>query len=393
MRNPFKKRSAQIGIVIGGKDEGIKCVGYTSLDRCPEVMTACRRIAELIGSMTIHLMANTEQGDVRIVNELSRMIDITPMPYMTRSTWVQSFVRTMLLEGRGNSIVLPHTTGGYLRKLEPIAASRVSFDQIGYSDYNVIIDGVSYRPDDVLHFVYNPDPLYLWKGQGIQISLRDVAQSLKQAAATKKGFMESKWKPSMIIRADAMTPELQTPEGRRKILDEYIKTDEAGTPWIIPGEQISIETIRPLSLADLAIADTMELDKRAVASVLGIPPFLLGVGEYDQKAWNNFVQNTIREIALNIAQELTRKLILSPQWYLRFNVKSLMDWDLKTISDVYLSASDRGFVDGNEFRDRIGMNPREELDELRVLENYIPAAMSGQQSKLIGNDNGGNENE
>ena len=205
--------------------------------------------------------------------------------------------------------------------------------------------------------------------------------------------MESKWKPSMIIRADAMTPELQTPEGRRKILDEYIKTDEAGTPWIIPGEQISIETIRPLSLADLAIADTMELDKRAVASVLGIPPFLLGVGEYDQKAWNNFVQNTIREIALNIAQELTRKLILSPQWYLRFNVKSLMDWDLKTISDVYLSASDRGFVDGNEFRDRIGMNPREELDELRVLENYIPAAMSGQQSKLIGNDNGGNENE
>ena len=162
-----------------------------------------------------------------------------------------------------------------------------------------------------------------------------------------------------------------------------------GKPWIVPGEQISVDTIKPLTLADLAIADTVEIDKKTVAAVLGIPPFLLGVGEYNQGEWNNFVQNIIRQIALNISQEMTRKLILSPQWYIKFNVLSLMDWDLKTISDVFLSASDRGFIDGNEFRDRIGMNPRDELDELRVLENYIPAAMSGQQSKLIG----GNDNE
>ena len=126
MKNPFKKRSARIGLVLGGEGDGIKCPGYTSLDHCPEVMTAVRRIAELIGSMTIHLMANTEQGDIRITNELSRMIDITPMPNMTRSTWVQSFVKTMLLEGLGNSVVLPKTTEGYLRKLEPIAAQRVT---------------------------------------------------------------------------------------------------------------------------------------------------------------------------------------------------------------------------------------------------------------------------
>ena len=388
MRIPFMKRSnPQIGLVVSS-DDSICVPGYTSLDKCPEVLTACRRIAELIGSITIHLMSNTEQGDIRIVNELSKMIDITPMPNMTRSTWVQSFVMTMLLEGRGNAIVLPHTRAGYLRRLEPISASRVSWQPIGWSDYNVFIDGRKYRPDDVLHFVYNPDPVYLWKGRGVNVSLKDIANNLKQAEATKKGFLESKWKPSVIVKVDAMTDAFASPEGRNKILDEYIKMDGAGKPWIIPGEQIDVETIKPLTLADLAISDTVEIDKRTVAAVLGVPPFLVGVGEYDTNAWNAFVMNTVRPIALSIAQEMTKKLIISPNWYLKFNTLSLMDWDLKTIADVFGGLSDRGFVTGNEVRDRLGMSPADGLDEFRVLENYIPVDMSGLQKKLVqeGND-------
>ena len=384
MKLPFmqKRSNSNIGIVVSN-DDCICVPGYTSLDQCPEVLTGCRRIAELIGSITIYLMSNTEQGDVRIVNELSKMIDITPMPNMTRSTWVQSFVMTMLLQGRGNAIVLPHTRAGYLRSLEPISASRVSWEPIGWSDYNVFIDGRKYRPDDVLHFVYNPDPVYLWKGRGINVSLKDIANNLKQAEATKKGFLESKWKPSVIVKVDAMTDAFASPEGREKILDDYIKMDGAGKPWIIPGEQIDVETIKPLTLADLAISDTVEVDKRTVAAVLGVPPFLVGVGEYDKNAWNAFVQNTVKPIALSIAQEMTKKLIISPNWYLKFNTLSLMDWDLQTIAEVYGGLSDRGFVTGNEVRDRIGMSPAEGLDEFRVLENYIPVEMSGQQKKLI----------
>lgn len=379
----IKKRStSKVGIVVS-KEDSFCVPGYIPLDKCPEIMTGVRRIAELIGTMTIHLMNNTEQGDVRIVNELSRMIDINPMPNMTRSTWVQAFVTTLLLSGRGNAIVLPHTSRGLLRRLEPIAASRVSFNPIGWSDYEVYIDGRRYRPDDVLHFVYNPDPTYLWKGKGVNVSLADLARNLKQAEKTKEGFLASKWKPSVIVKVDAMTDAFSSPEKRKKILEEYIETEGAGQPWIVPGEQIDIETIKPLTLADLAISDTVEVDKRTVAAVLGIPPFVLGVGEYNQKAWNAFVQNTIRPIALGIAQEMTRKLIVSPNWYLKFNTLSLMDWDIQTISEVFGKLSDRGFVTGNEVRDRIGMSPVEGLDEFRILENYIPYDMSGLQSKLI----------
>lgn len=371
-------------------DDGISgaslCVpGYTSLDQNPEIMTACRKIAELIGTMTIHLMANTEKGDIRVVNELSRAIDINPIGTMTRSHWMEAIVMNLLLYGEGNSIVWPHTWGGNLVSLEPIAASRVTLmpGENMYRDYKIQIDGVNHDPSNMLHFVHNPDKTFLWKGRGLRVSLQEIAQNLKQAAATEKGFMESKWKPSLIVKVDAMAKEFADRAGREKLRADYLETGEAGAPWIIPAQQFEVEQVKPLSLSDLALSDMVKIDKRTVASIVGVPAFVLGVGEYNRAEWNTFVQTTVRSICLEISQELTRKIILSPKMYLKFNTMNLLDWDIKEISSVFGALSDRGIVDGNEVRDRLGMSPRDGLDELRILENYIPYDMSGQQKKLV----------
>lgn len=376
--------SGNVGFLLGDTFDNFCVAEYTSLDKCPEIMTGVRRIAELIGSMTIYLMSNTKNGDVRITNELSRKIDIEPMKYMNRSTWMQAIVMNLFLYGSGNSIVIPHTYKGYLTNLEPISASRVSFMAVGdsYSRYRVMIDGKPRNPDDVMHFVLNPDKYYLWKGRGLQVSLRDLAKNLKQANATERGFLESKWKPSIIVKVDAMIDEFSSPENRRKILNDYVRSSQVGEPWLIPGEQFQVEQVKPLTLADLAIKDTVELDKRAVAAVLGVPAFLLGVGAYNQKEWNNFIQNTIRPVALSIAQEMTKKIILNPNWYLKFNTLSLMDWDVTTLTQVFGSLYDRGITTGNEVRDRIGLDPKEGLDDLLVLENYIPIDKAADQLKL-----------
>lgn len=364
-----------------GFDE-LCCSGYTSLDKCPEVVTACRKIADMISSMTIYLMANTERGDVRIQNELSRAVDINPTNYMTRKTWMDAIVMNLLLYGKGNSIVFPHTANGYLGDLEVISAGRVNFAPDGRS-YRVLIDGKAYAPDEVLHFVWNPDQSYLWKGQGVTAALKDIADNLKQSEETEKGFLKSKWKPSVIIKVDALTEEFASKEGRQKLLESYFDTAEAGQPWMIPAEQFEVEQIKPLSLSDLAISDVVQLNKKTVASIIGVPAFVLGVGEYNAAEWNAFVNNTVRPIAREIEQEMTKKLLLSPKMYWRFNMASLYSYDLKTTADVYSNLYSRGLVDGNEVRDKLGMEPRDGLDQLVILENYIPADKIGDQLKLV----------
>lgn len=359
--------------------------GYTRLDKNPEVVTCVRKIADLISSMTIHLMANTEHGDIRVVNELSKKVDIYPSEWMTRKTWMESIVMNMLLYGRGNAVVLPHTNGGLLGELEPISATRATFtaERRGYS---INIDGVRHDPSDVLHFVFNPDPVNPWMGQGMNVTLQDVTNSLKQADTTKKGFLSSKWKPSVIVKVDALADEFSSPAGRKKLLDEYISTSEAGEPWLIPAEQFSVDSIRPLSLADLAINDVVQIDKKTVATLLGVPPFVVGVGNFNADEWNNFISTTVRPIAKEIEQELTRKLLVSPKMYWRFNIVSLYAYDLKTISSVYSELYVRGIATGNEVRDKVNLAPKDGLDDLVILENYIPLGKIGDQLKLGGAD-------
>ena len=385
--NQAQKRST-VGYLLSDDMSKIFCSGYTSLANNPEVLTACRRIAELVGSMTIHLMRNGRDGDERLINELSRTIDINPMPNMTRSTWMEGIVMNMLLYGRGNAVVIPHTYEGYLQSLEPISADRVTFLPIGYRDYRVMIDGKEKNPENLLHFVYNPDRTYLWKGQGVTVSLWEVANNLKQAQATKNAFMSSEWKPSIIVKVDALTEEFSSPEGRKKLLESYVEPSQTGEPWLIPAEAFQVEQVRPLTLADLAIADTVTLDKKTVAAVLGVPAFLLGVGDYNQAEYNSFIKSTIKVIAQSIQQEMTKKLIISPEWYLRFNVRSLFDYDLQTIASVYGEFRKQGLIDGNEARDSIGLSPRDGLNELVMLENYIPVDRLGDQSKLQGANDG-----
>lgn len=371
-------------IAIWNSTSDICCAGYTRLDQCPEIVTAVSKISQLISMITIHLMTNTKDGDVRVINELSRKIDIDPCPYMTRKSWMEAIVNNLLLYGKGNSVVLPHTENGFLGSLEVIPPYQVTFSQnlLGRG-YTVLINGVQYDPDEVLHFVHNPNQYFPWMGQGLTVYLRDVADDLKQGRKTTKAFMGSEYKPSVIVKVDGLTNEFSGKEGRSRLLEEYVKGANEGEPWLIPANQFQVEQVKPLSLSDLAIADVMKLDKSTIAAILQVPLFILGVGTFNQKEWEMFINSTVRPIVTEIQQEMTKKLILSPKMYLRFNYWSLLNWDIKTISDVLLAGSDRGFITGNEYRDRIGFEPREGLDELRVLENYIPYDMSGAQKKLI----------
>lgn len=368
--------------------------GYTPLSKNEEVLRCVYKIANLVSNMTVMLMQNGNNGDKRLKNELSKKIDVYPNKYMVRKNFIFRIVADMCMYG--NSVVMPTYSKDLLDDLEIWEGGAPSFRKDGLSgnSYRISYNGRIFEPDEVLHFVLYPDPDEPFRGQGVAPLLKETIDNLAQANATKKSFLRSKWKPSVVISINSDIRELQNPEQRNKILGSYTKTTEAGEPWLIPAGDLQIDTIKPLTLNDLAISDSITLDKKTIAAALGIPAFMVGVGTFNKDEYNNFISTEIMSMATIIQQELTKKLLYSPDMYFKLNPKSLMQYSLQEQFTFVNGMVNSAMLSRNEGRTEFDYSPVDKpgMNEYQTLENYIPIDLLGDQKKLKGGEDDVNDN-
>lgn len=179
----FKKRSASmVGLTLSSP--GVICPsGYTRLSDAPEVAAAVWRISDMIASMTIHLMENAKNGDVRVKDELARKVDVAPWSLGTRQTLIGWIVSTLLTEG--NAFVLPVTRDGLLTDLWPMPTAYAQRRPDG-SPYEIVWQGMAFEPDEVLHFRLRPDARYPWQGVGTRVQLGDIVDSIAQTGRRRR---------------------------------------------------------------------------------------------------------------------------------------------------------------------------------------------------------------
>ena len=380
-----------VGIVTQTDWDLLFAGGYVPLFSCPEVAMCVDAIADLVSNMTLRLMRNTDTGDVRVVNGLSRAIDIMPNAYQNRKAFVYNIVSTLLTVGNGNCVVVPRfDADGNLLSLMPARPSSVMFDDLPDGGYKIRVGQTVYSPDEVLHFAINPDPERPWIGRGRSVSLSSIVDCINQANATKTALQKSP-APSIVMKVDGLTEDLSTRDGRQKMIDRFVDSNDRGVPWIIPAETMELQQIKPLTVSDLAIKENLELDIKRIAGIYRVPAFMVGVGDFNRDEYDNFITTTVMSLAQVIEQELTRKLLYSPDYHITFNPRSLHSYSITELVSAGKELVDRMAMRRNEWRDWLGLSPDEDMEELLALENYIPADRLGDQKKLKGEGDNGDE--
>ena len=381
---PTKKQSSNIAVIGSDKWGSIFDMGYTPVYNCPEVMMCVDVIADLVSNMTIRVLQNTPSGDKRVVNGLSRAIDIEPNSFQTRKSFIYNIVSTMLTVGNGNCIVFPKfDRTGLLQEMIPFKPSQVVFEDNPNGGYYIRYGDKKYERSEVLHFVINPDPERPWLGRGLTAPLKSIVNCIEQANNTKKGLLSSPF-PSLVVHVDGLAEEFTSKDGRKKLLEQYINMDENGVPWIIPSEVFDVQQVKPLSISDLAISENLELDQKRVAGLFHVPAFMVGVGNFNRDEYDNFITTKIMSIAQIIQQEMTKGLLYSPEYHISFNQRSLHSYSISELVGAGKELVDRMAMRRNEWRDWLGLSPDDDMDDLLALENYIPADKLGDQNKLKG---------
>ena len=67
------------------------------------------------------------------------------------------------------------------------------------------------------------------------------------------------------------------------------------------------------------------------------------------------------------------------------NPWALYAYELKDLASIGADLYIRGVMTGNELRNWLNLAPKDNLDDLVILENFIPQSMIGNQKKLKGN--------
>lgn len=386
--------------------------GYTKLSRRPEVIAVVDRIANLIASQTIKVMENkydengNKIGDKKITNALTAKLDQYPNEWMTRHAFIKNLIYTLYLEGDGNAVVVVDTKRGsltdylndkltgnenYINNLIPVKPSAVTFHETKPEDkikapYYIKINGRKIEPSEVLHFRIGANPNFIYKGKGPSVPLSGVLSSLGAIDSIQKEYLSNAYFPSFIIKWAYTQANGGSKVG--ELMDELFKkwnrNRKPGDVLNIPTMQADIEQVKPMSLSDLAIKDTKELNNKTVAAMLGVPLFLIdGSVKFNRDEYNMFIKSTIVPLSQMLGQEMTNKLMVKNTQYIKLDYSPLYKYDSNEIG-MYLELAKYGKLTGNELREKLNIEPSDDqtMKEFYSLENIIPNNKLQDQKKL-----------
>jgi len=362
--------------IFGYQTKSGQAVNNTTALSIASVHACVRVIADGIAGLGLKLYKDDGQSRSQIVVHYATALTNEPNPYQTKYDFVKYMASHLALTGNAYAFI-NRDVRNIGTELHPIAPQYVTpVMQDGLLFYKVSLAGYpSMVPaTEMLHFkgMCGDNPLVglspvVLHAETLGIDLAAISQS---AGVYKNGVLKFLLTSDAQIKIDQAGP-------LKKSLDDVI--DGASRSAVLPNG-IKMEKLS-LSPEEAQYLETRKFSSEEIARIFGVPASMIGatagIKSSVEQEYQDFYARTLMSYAINIEQELARKLLTENDkltYYFKFNFNSLLRASANERADYYNKGIRGGWLSRNEARVYEDVNAFDGGDEYLIEANLMPSS-------------------
>lgn len=351
------------------------------------IYAAVTRIANTVASIPVHVYKGRERQDT---HPLEKLLNLSPNPSMSAYIFKQTMEAFRNTEGMAYALIIRDGLGEITR-LDVLDPTRVRplIERDGREIwYDITLEGKTYPIPGYMvlalkHMSANGisgiRPLDVLRGSlDYDAEVKEI--SLNQLDGINHGVM-------LEVPGQALD-ETRKAQIVADFLDAY---ESSGQRVLVLEGGIKATTFNQ-SPVDAQLMDVERITRNRVATVYNLPPHMLG--DYSDTSFSTaeqqmqeFLQLTIIPIVQQWEDELNRKLLSDADYKVgyrfRFDTDSLIRADMVAMANKYQMAIRGGWMRMNEVREREGLPPDPNGDELMCARDIIPLRIMVEHPELL----------
>ncbi len=351
------------------------------------IYAAVTRIANTVASIPVHVYKGRERQDT---HPLEKLLNLSPNPSMSAYIFKQTMEAFRNTEGMAYALIIRNGLGEITRLdvLDPTRVRPLIERDSREIWYDITLEGKThpipgYMVLALKHMSANGisgiRPLDVLRGSlDYDAEVKEI--SLNQLDGINHGVM-------LEVPGQALD-ETRKAQIVADFLDAY---ESSGQRVLVLEGGIKATTFNQ-SPVDAQLMDVERITRNRVATVYNLPPHMLG--DYSDTSFSTaeqqmqeFLQLTVIPIVQQWEDELNRKLLSDADYKagyrFRFDMDSLIRADMVAMANKYQMAIRGGWMRMNEVREREGLPPDPNGDELMCARDIIPLRIMVEHPELL----------
>lgn len=351
------------------------------------IYAAVTRIANTVASIPVHVYKGRERQDT---HPLEKLLNLSPNPSMSAYIFKQTMEAFRNTEGMAYALIIRDGLGEITRLdvLDPTRVRPLIERDSREIWYDITLEGKTYPIPGYMvlalkHMSANGisgiRPLDVLRGSlDYDAEVKEI--SLNQLDGINHGVM-------LEVPGQALD-ETRKAQIVADFLDAY---ESSGQRVLVLEGGIKATTFNQ-SPVDAQLMDVERITRNRVATVYNLPPHMLG--DYSDTSFSTaeqqmqeFLQLTVIPIVQQWEDELNRKLLSDADYKVgyrfRFDTDSLIRADMVAMANKYQMAIRGGWMRMNEVREREGLPPDPNGDELMCARDIISLRIMVEHPELL----------